>query len=98
MGELLALSSLHLMRMVAYAFLNTVVQVQPGVLVIGWQVVAPDGLFTAISLKAGDGPTSSCALFCIKVVEDHESGQDAPSYQIRLKRDDLGTPQTPAEG
>jgi len=59
------------MRMVTY----TVVQVQSGVLVIGWQVVAPDGLFTAIPLKAGNGPTSSCALFCIeksiKVVDDH---------------------------
>jgi len=60
----------------------TVVQVQPGVLVIGWQVVAPDGLFTAIPLKAGNGPTSSCALFCIQVVEDHESGQDAPIIHV----------------
>src|SRR6266571_6419236 len=58
---------LHLMRMVGY----TVVQVQSSVLVIGWQVVAPNGLFTAVPLKAGNGPTSSCALFCIKVVDDH---------------------------
>ena len=37
------------MRIIAY----TVAQMQSSVLVVGWQVVAPNGLLAAIRLKAG---------------------------------------------